>query len=101
MSGNAFGDMVKDVATRERAKGETLDTFGELCVIEERVHALREVVPSKDWTPPPTTHWRGLKRAMDRANRLQAAYREALADMRQCAVREAQEIRNRLDMESE
>ena len=35
MNGNAFGDIVKDVATRERAKGETLDHFGELCVIEE------------------------------------------------------------------
>ena len=49
---SSFGELVKAVATRERAKSETLDHFGDLCVIEERATALREVIPRKDWTPP-------------------------------------------------
>ena len=97
---NAFGDMVKDVATRERAKGETMDHFGELCVIEERVHALREVVPVKSWTPP-SDNMVNLHLVMEKVNETQTAYRRALAEMRNWACREAQDIRDRLDMESE
>ena len=99
----SFGEMVKDVATRERAKGETLDHFGELRVIEERATALREAIPRKDWTPP--GKYMDMAEyhhpVMEKLNRAQAQYRRALADIRLWAVSEAEFIRDRLEMDED
>ena len=85
---------MSDISNTERM-GTALDTFGELCVIEERVTALREVVPDKDWTPP-NEGMVNLSIVMGDVNRRQAAYRTALEHMRYWARREAQDTRNDL-----
>ena len=97
----SFGELVKAVATRERAKGETLDHFGELCVIEERATALREAIPRKDWTPPGREMSEYHHPVMEKLNRAQAQYRRALADIRLWAVSEAEFIRDRLEMDED
>lgn len=96
-SGNPFGDMVRDVATRERVKGGTLDTFGELVTIEERIDRLLHVLPPLDWTPPQDAMV-NLSITMERLNNLQARYRAALVDVQQWARREAQHIRDDVEM---
>ena len=97
-SGNPFGDMVRDVATRERVKSETLDTFGELVTIEERIDRLLHVLPRRDWTPPRDAMV-NLSITIERLNNLQASYRAALVDGRHWARREAQCIRNDVEVD--
>ena len=85
---------MSDLSNEERMS-TVLDEFGALCVIEERVTALREIVPDKDWTPP-NEGMVNLTIIMEKVNRQQAAYRKALDQMRYWALREAQDIRNDL-----
>lgn len=97
-SGNPFGDMVKAVATRERVKSETLDTFGELVATEERIDRLLHVLPRRDWTPPQDAMV-NLSITMERLNNLQARYRAALVDVQQWTRHEAQHIRDDVEMD--